>query len=53
MTMGLLFWILMLFWLIFGTWWNWPNHYAVGGNVMLFVVLVLLGWHVFGAPVHG
>jgi hypothetical protein len=53
MSMGLLFWILMLLWLIFGVWWNWPNHYLVGGNVLLFVLLAILGWHAFGAPVHG
>jgi hypothetical protein len=26
---------------------------AVGGTVLLFVLLVLLGWKVFGAPLHG
>lgn len=42
MTLGLAFWVLML-----SVWWNWPNHYMVGGN------LLLLGWHSFGAPIHG
>ena len=53
MSLGLAFWILMLLWLVFGAWWAWPNHYALGGNLMLFILLLLLGWKVFGAPVHG
>jgi hypothetical protein len=53
MTLGLAFWILMLLWLVLGTWWSWPNHVAVGGNLMLFLLLMLLGWRVFGAPLHG
>ena len=53
MSIGLAFWIIMLLWLVFGTWWSWPNHYAVGGNLMLFILLVLLGWKVFGPPIHG
>ncbi len=53
MSLGLAFWILMLIWLVFGVWWNWPNHAAVGGNLLIFVLLGLLGWHAFGAPIHG
>jgi hypothetical protein len=53
MTLGLAFWILMLLWLAFGFWNSWPNHYLVGGNLMLFILLLLLGWHSFGAPLKG
>lgn len=53
MTFGLAFWILMLIWLAFGLWQSWPNHSVVGGNLLLFIVIVLLGWKVFGAPIHG
>jgi hypothetical protein len=52
MPMGLLFWILMLLWLLFGLWWNWPNYGPLGNNLLLFILLVILGWHAFGAPVH-
>lgn len=57
MTKGMLFWILMLLWLIFGLWVHWDaiegGHYrVVGGNLMLFVLLGLLGWKVFGSPVQ-
>ena len=53
MSMGLMYWILMLVWLVFGVWMNWPNYKASGGNLLLFILLVLLGWSVFGAPIHG
>lgn len=59
MTIGLAFWILMLLWLVFGLAWNWPGNTVVGpygpvGNtLLLFMLLLLLGWRVFGAPLHG
>lgn len=55
MTIGLAFWVLMLLWLVFGLWFA-PRPYNlpfVGGNLLLFVLLCLLGWHEFGAPIHG
>jgi hypothetical protein len=53
MSKGLIFWILMLVWFVFGIWGSWPNpnYIVVGGNLMLFILLLLLGWQVFGAPV--
>jgi len=53
MSIGLAFWILMLLWLVLGAWHSWPNYPLVGWNIMLFVLLVLLGWHAFGAPIKG
>ena len=53
MTLALAFWILMLLWLVLGIWQAWPNYPAAGGTVLLFLLLLLLGWHEFGAPVHG
>jgi hypothetical protein len=59
MTFAILYWILMLFWLVFGLWSNWPAPGApntafrpLGGTVLLFVLLLILGWRVFGTPVH-
>jgi hypothetical protein len=56
MTKGLLFWVLMIAWLIFGLWTYWPathggNYGPVGFNTLLFVLLGLLGWQTFGAAV--
>lgn len=57
MSFGLVYWILMLLWAIFGIFPTWnpaePNYRAFGGSLLLFVLLVLLGWHEFGPPIHG
>lgn len=57
MSMGLIFWILMLLWLVFGLYSNRAvlssgDFMPVGGNLLLFILLLLLGWHVFGAPIR-
>jgi len=52
MTFALAYWILMLVWLAFGIWSTWPNYKQGGGNVVLFILLLLLGWKVFGPPLH-
>ena len=54
MAMGLLFWILMLLWLVFGVWSNWPSRgsFAWGGSLLEFLLFLLLGWVTFGAPVR-
>jgi hypothetical protein len=57
MTFALLFWILMLFWLLYGFFYN-SNPAALGpygwaGNsLLLFILLGILGWGLFGAPVR-
>jgi hypothetical protein len=53
MPMGILFWVLMILWFLFGLYWNsgdirTGNYGLVGGNLLLFILLGLLGWHVFG-----
>lgn len=57
MTIGLAFWVIMLVGLIFGfaTWrgaiagsYGW-----YGNSLLVFVLFLLLGWKVFGAPLHG
>ncbi len=60
MTLGLAYWILMLLWLVLGVYWSWPatpghpaGYWPLGGNLLLFILLVLLGWKVFGPPIHG
>jgi len=56
MSLQLLFWILMLLWLVFGLWSGYiPGQpYTIrswGGNVLLFLLFLIIGWQVFGAPV--
>lgn len=55
MSIALVYWILMLLWLVLGfafgpAPFNWR---ATGPNLLLFILLVLLGWKTFGAPIHG
>lgn len=52
MSRGLLFWIIVLLWLVFGLWLSWGTPLYMGGAIIVFVLLVLLGWQVFGPPVH-
>lgn len=53
MSLGLCFWILMLLWLVLGVWSTWPNLRAGAPNLLLFILLLLLGWKSFGAPIQG
>ena len=57
MSLSLAFWIAMFIWVILGLWSSWPIQGAglrsAGGTALLFILLLLLGWHVFGAPFHG
>lgn len=56
MGIGLTFWILMLIWFAFSLWslWNPAVPSAPYANVgFLFVLFLLLGWGVFGAPIRG
>ena len=49
MTLALAFWVLMLVWFAFHAWADRGN---VGGWLQ-FLLFLLLGWKVFGAPIHG
>jgi len=57
MSLGLIFWVLMLIWLVGGFYYGWstgaPDRFLLGGNVLSFVLFLVLGWAAFGAPIHG
>jgi hypothetical protein len=57
MSMSLVYWTLMLIWLVLGLWTVWPvtnaNARPLAGSLFLFILLVLLGYKVFGPPIHG
>lgn len=53
MTIGMIFWVLMIIWLVFGFWAYWPLSRANGPNFLLWFLLFLLGWSVFGFPIKG
>lgn len=48
MEMGLAFWIIMLFSLIFALYNGWPNFPLIGGHLLTYICIALLGWKVFG-----
>jgi hypothetical protein len=56
MTLGLAFWVLMIVWFVFGLLTHFgmvAGAWALGtSTILLFVLFVLLGWQVFGAPLH-
>ena len=60
MTFGLAYWILMLLWLVLGLWWSWPaaaggyhGWFPLGNTLLIFLLFLLIGWKVFGPPLHG
>jgi hypothetical protein len=57
MSIGLLFWVLMIFWFIFAWVYNSSptllgTYGWVGNSMLLFILLFLLGWHDFGFVIH-
>ena len=56
MPAGYIFWILMLLWLVFGLWENWPvqgaRPWGLAGHILLFLLFLVLGWKVFGPPLQ-
>lgn len=54
MSFGLVYWILMLLWLVWGLWGYWAPHpgWVWGNGLFLFILFLLLGWKVFGPPIH-
>lgn len=58
MTIGFVYWLLMLLWLVFGLWDWWSHRPAVpawgpyGNNLLLFLLLGLSGWALFGPPIR-
>ncbi len=58
MTTQLLFWVLMLLWLILGIAPTFPRgtdakYWPFAGSLLLFILIGLLGWKVFGPAIHG
>ncbi len=58
MPIGMIFWMLMILWFIFGLYWNWPNapgaagFGGLGGHLLLFVLFFIVGWKLFGFVVQ-
>ena len=58
MTLGFLFWLIWILAFLFGVWGiypgpNRPAFVPFGGIALIFVLLFLLGWRVFGFVIQG
>jgi hypothetical protein len=59
MSIAFLYWLIMILWLLFSLWngrrvapntpWNWQ---PLGGSVILWILLFIIGWRIFGFPLH-
>ena len=49
---GVFFWVLMLLWLVLGIRGASANrdYFAIGGSLILFLLMVIVGLKVFGSP---
>jgi hypothetical protein len=52
MSISIAFWVIMLIWLVLGLYQS-GVLWLTGPNIILFILLVLLGWKTFGVPLHG
>lgn len=52
MALSLIFWIIMLLWLLFSYVPGLSDRFGWGGNLLLFILFLILGWAVFGAPIR-
>lgn len=56
MTLALAYWLILLLWTVFGALpairkgSSWTD---AGASLMPWLAAVLIGWHVFGPPIHG
>ena len=53
MPIGVLFWVLMVLWFVFGVVWHRTelaggNYGFFGGHVLQFALFALIGWKLFG-----
>lgn len=58
MSIGLLFWVLVILWAVFGFFYNsnptvFGSYGYVGNSLLQIVLFGLLGWAVFGPALHG
>jgi len=58
MPLSLAYWILMFVWLLGGFYWGstlaGPGRYsAFGGSILIFLLFLILGMRLFGAPISG
>ncbi len=55
MSIGFVFWLIYLVWVVFGFFGYDapPGRWGYGRHIVIAILLGLLGWHEFGFPIHG
>lgn len=58
MSIGFIFWLIMILWFVFGLLPQYPQGPTpawrpFGGSLLLFILLFLLGWRAFGFVIQG
>jgi hypothetical protein len=57
MPLSFIFWLIYLLALIFSVWGYYPftstNYRPFGGSLLLFILIGILGWRVFGFAIQG
>lgn len=52
MSAGIWFWLIYIFCFLFAGWYAWGyGPVPLGGSLVVFVLIGLLGWRLFGPPV--
>jgi hypothetical protein len=52
MSIGLLFWVIFVVWMLFGAYRARADQYGLGYHFVVGVLLFLLGWRAFGFVIH-
>lgn len=52
MSAAIWFWILYVISLLFTGYWNWPFNQNGAPYGLIYILIGLLGWGVFGAPIR-
>lgn len=54
MPAGIWFWLIYILCFLFGGWFFWSQwgYYGFGGSFVIFFLMGLLGWKLFGPPIQ-
>jgi hypothetical protein len=57
MPLGIWFYLILFLWAVFGAWWGWADASQrvgrLGGMLLPWLALLILGISVFGSPIKG
>lgn len=53
MTKAVAFWLIYVVFFILALWFSWPPNWGLAGTLVIFALIGLVGWAVFGAMIKG